>query len=102
MLAFLLGFFDGDGTLGFDKKTGKIRPRIASSEIEFLQQIKQYFGIKYKISSTTIVKLNIRKKKMIKTLGSRLDINKEIFKEMLNVYNKSLERKRVSLDFFER
>jgi len=100
MLAFLLGFYDGDGTLGFDKKTGKIRPRIASSDIEFLQQIKRYFGIKYKISSTTIVKFSLRKEKMIKVLSSRLDIDKEIFKEMLSVYNKSLERKRVSLDFF--
>jgi len=100
MLAFLLGFYDGDGTLGFDKKTGKIRPRIASSEIEFLHQIKQYFGINYKISSTKMLYFNIRKKKMIKTLGSRLDIDKEIFKEMLSVYKESLERKRVSLDYF--
>ncbi len=100
MLAFLLGIYDGDGTLGFDKKTGKIRPRIASSEIEFLEQIKQYFGIKYKISSTTILYFNIRKKKMIKIFSSRLDIDKEIFKEMLSLYKKSLKRKRVSLDFF--
>ncbi|MFX1364736.1 MAG: LAGLIDADG family homing endonuclease [Promethearchaeota archaeon] len=100
MLAFLLGFYDGDGTLGYDKKTGKIRPRIASSDIEFLRQIKNFFGIKYKISSTAMLYFNIRKKKMIKTRGSRLDIEKEIFKKMLSVYKKSLERKRVSLDYF--
>ncbi len=100
MLTFLLGFYDGDGTLGLDKKTGKIRPRIASSDVEFLQQINQYFGIVYKISSTTMLYFNIRRKKMIKTLGSRVDIDKEIFKEMLDAYKKSLERKRVPLEYF--
>ncbi|MHA1669725.1 MAG: LAGLIDADG family homing endonuclease [Promethearchaeota archaeon] len=100
MLAFLLGFYDGDGTLGFDKKTGKIRPRIASSEIEFLHQIKQYFGIKYQISTTEMVKFNIRTEKMVNIIGSRLDIDKEIFKEMLNAFKNSLEIKRVPIDFF--
>jgi len=100
MLAFLLGFYDGDGTLGFDKKTEKIRPRIASLDREFLQQVRDYFGIKYNISSTTIVKFNIRKEEMYKALCSRIEIDKEIFKGMLSIYNKSLERKRVSLVFF--
>ncbi len=100
MLAFLSGFYDGDGTLGFDKKTGKIRPRIASSEIDFLHQIKQYFGIKYQISTTEMVKFNIRTEKMVNIIGSRLDVDKEIFKEMLSIFKNSLERKRVPIDFF--
>lgn len=100
MLAFLLGFYDGDGTLGFDKKTGKIRPRIASSEIEFLHQIKQYFGIKYQISTTKMVKYNIRTEIMVNIIGSRLDVDRELFKEMLSIFKNSLERKRVPIDFF--
>lgn len=100
MLAFLLGFYDGDGTLGFDKKTGKIRPRIASSDIEFLHQIKQYFRIKYQISTTKMVKYNIRTEMMVNIIGSRLDVDIEIFKEMLCTYKNSLERKRVPIDFF--
>jgi hypothetical protein len=97
----LLGFYDGDGTLGYDMDKGRIRPRIASSEEEFLLQIKEYFIIEYQISSTKIKKYNLRTRKLIKILGSRLDIGIELFEEMLRVYSTSLKRKRVPLEFFE-
>ncbi len=100
MLAFLLGFYDGDGTRGYDKDTGRIRPRIASSDVEFLIQIKKYFKIEYQISSTEIEKYNIRTKKIVKISGSRLDIGVDLFEEMLRIYDKSFERKRVPLEFF--
>ena len=45
MLAFLLGFYDGDDTLGYNKNTGRIQPSLTSSDINFLQQIKSHFGI---------------------------------------------------------
>lgn len=101
MLAFLLGFYDGDGTRGYDKDTGRIRPRIASSDKDFLLQIKNYFRIEYQISSTEIKKFNIRTRKLVKILGSRLHIGIELFEEMLRAYDKSLERKRVPLEFFD-
>lgn len=101
MLAFLLDFYGGDSTLGLDYKTGKIRPRIASSDIEFLNQVKQYFGITYQISTTKMVKLNIRTEKMVNIIGSRLDIDKEIFKKMIEAFKESLEIKKVPLDFFK-
>lgn len=101
MLVFLLGFYDGDGTRGYNKETGRIRPRIASSDVEFLIQVKEYFRIEYQISSTEIEKLNIRTKKIVKISGSRLNIGIELFKEMLKSFDKSLERKRVPLEFFD-
>ncbi|MFW9874055.1 MAG: LAGLIDADG family homing endonuclease [Candidatus Thorarchaeota archaeon] len=93
MLAFLLGFYDSDGSLGLDLKTGKIRPRIASSDIKFLKQIKQYFRIKYNISSIKTTKFNISKEKMIEVSASRIKIDKKIFKEMIALSSNSLERK---------
>ena len=38
---------------------------------------------------------------MIDIIGSRLDIDKEMFEEILRIFRKSLERKRVPLDFFD-
>jgi len=100
MLSFLLGFYDGDGTLGYDKKTRKIRPRIASSDISFLHNIKKYYRIKYKISSTSIEKMNNSTGKLVKISGSYISIEIKLFEELLRIYKNSLKRKRVSFDHF--
>lgn len=75
-LAFLLGYFDGDGTV----KTSKI----TSGSKKFLEQIKDLFRIKNKI--------HIRKGAYDLYLGA------DLFNEMLDNYSKSLKRKRIRLE----
>ncbi|MFX1530212.1 MAG: LAGLIDADG family homing endonuclease [Promethearchaeota archaeon] len=101
MLAFLLGFFDGDGTLGHDKITNRIYPSLTSSNKKFLRQIKDYFGIKNIISSRVIKEYNLRKDKMVKTNASALNIEVKLYEEMIKNYRNSIERKRVGLVFFD-
>ncbi len=101
MLAFLLGFYDGDGSLEIVSEC-RILSRSASSNTEFLESIKNYFGIKYKISPFTLKKYSYSKKKMIKIKCNRLELGELLFKEMLEIYPFSLERKRIPLDFFNR
>ncbi len=78
-LAFLLGYFDGDGTIGTSK--------ITSGSIKFLQQIKKMFNIKNKIHS--------RKGAYDLHLGANL------FNEMLENFHNSLPRKRIRLETSE-
>jgi len=101
MLAFLLGFYDGDGTLGFNKDTGRIQPSLASSNKNFLLQIKHYFRLKGKISSRVIETYNLRKKTIVEIRANALNINVKLFEEMLKNYRNSMERKKVELDFFK-
>jgi hypothetical protein len=75
-LAFLLGYYDGDGTV----KTSKI----TSGSKRFLEQIKEMFKIKNKI--------NIRKGAYDLYLGA------DLFNEMLCNYSNSLNRKRIKLE----
>jgi hypothetical protein len=83
-LAFLLGYFDGDGSHGraypVDLKKNErkfLRPYIKSNSIEFLKDIKSIFNIPYKISKKT-----------------DLNLGSDLYKEMLKNYKFSLERKR--------
>ena len=81
-LAFLLGFFDGDGKQG---KTGiKIRSRV------FLENIKSKFNLKNKIGSE---KYKIKSGEEREVF--RLHLGADLFNEMLDNYENSLERKRV-------
>ena len=72
-LAFLLGYFDGDGHQGTS--------RITSGSIKFLRQIKNRFNIKYSIDY----------RRSTLTLGASL------LNEMLDNYKDSLLRKRIYL-----
>lgn len=87
-LAFLLGYFDGDGTQG--------TTRITSGSYKFLNQIKIKFKIINKIrteyTKSEIDGRVIYGKKNILYLGAGL------FNEMLGNYTKSLPRKRVKFD----
>ncbi|MFX1556059.1 MAG: LAGLIDADG family homing endonuclease [Promethearchaeota archaeon] len=74
-LAFLLGFFEGDGTEGTSK--------ITSGSKKFLEQIKQLFNLNFKIHQ-----------KQGKGKGYDLFLGKELFNEMLDNYKHSLPRKR--------
>jgi hypothetical protein len=74
-LAFLLGYFDGDGTEGTSK--------ITSGSKKFLKQIKSHFNIK----STIHQKFGYGK-------AYDLYLGAKLFNEMLYNYDKSLSRKR--------
>jgi len=83
-LAFLLGYFDGDGSQGTS--------RIFSSSIQFLLQIKKLFNLKTKIGN----------RKHITADGSEilvysLFLTADLFNEMLNNFHYSLKRKRIRL-----
>ncbi len=74
-LAFLLGYFDGDGTTGTS--------RITSGSIKFLLQISKKFNIKNKIYS---YKGNYK-----------LYLGAKLFNEMLDNYQNSFSKKRIRL-----
>jgi len=83
-LAFLLGYFDGDGETGSS--------RIISGSKRFLKQIKMKFCIKYKIQE------DIRETEKGEILCCyALSLGAELFNEMLNNYKKSLNRKRIKM-----
>jgi len=77
LLAFLLGFFDGDGKRG--------STRITSSSLKFLDQIKIKFNLPYTIYHEPG-----------KNAWS-LHLGAELFNHMLDNYKKSIPRKRVRL-----
>lgn len=81
-LAFLLGFFDGDGKQG--------TTRITTNSQLFLSDIKNHFGIKNKIDSYE----HKTKSGELRT-SYRLHLGADIFNEMLNNYKKTLSRKRI-------
>lgn len=85
-LAFFLGYFDGDGAQGSS--------RIHSGSGKFLRQIKRKFNIKNKIS---FVQIDERYENSFKGECYNLFLGAELFNEMLDNYQDSLERKRIYL-----
>jgi len=83
-LAFLLGYFDGDGT----QKTSKI----TSGSILFLEQINSKFGIDNKIE--TVRSGGPIEGREIDGVAYRLALGSVLFNEMLDNYKGSLPRKR--------
>lgn len=79
-LAFLLGFFDGDGETGTSQIDLKSK--------RFLEQIKNKFNIKYKL----------RKIKSMDGICWRLTLGAELFNEMLDNFQQSLPSKRIRLE----
>ncbi len=105
MLSFLLGFYDGDGSLGlYIHKNGKktIFPCITSSNKEFLLQIKQYFKIKYDLYRQISMKFDFKKSKIVKSKVYKLYLGTGLFKEMLKNFKESLKRKRFSIKVMEK
>jgi hypothetical protein len=83
-LAFLLGFYDGDGIQG--------ETAITCGSKKFLEGIKEKYNIIHKIryyESKSI--LNDR---LIEGSGWRLSLGAKVFNEMMNNYSRSLPRKR--------
>lgn len=76
-LAFLLGFYDGDG------KTGTTR--IVTGSILFLKQIKKHFNLPYKIYEKN--SSGYWKGKLIVSHGYSMSLGVELYKEMLAILN---------------
>jgi len=100
MLAFLIGYYDGDGTLR-PSEYGRVSPEIYSSNRKFLVEIKRYFNLDDKVYSRTIERINPRRGIIVKTPYSKLSLNSQIFEEMMNNYSNSLKRKRVSANYYK-
>jgi len=83
-LAFLLGFYDGDG------KTGTTRI-ITGSKI-FLEQIKSHFNLPFKIYEKR--SRSFIGTRLIKGHGYSMSLGIELYNEMLANYHNSLQSKR--------
>ena len=76
-LAFILGYYDGDGKVGSTV--------ITSGSINFIQQVKSYFKITYKIWQTN---------SEWEGIGYNIYLGMDLMREMLANYKDSLVRKR--------
>ncbi|MFX1572864.1 MAG: hypothetical protein ACFFB0_08945 [Promethearchaeota archaeon] len=76
-LAFILGYYDGDGKVGSTV--------ITSGSIKFIQQVKSYFGIIHKIWQTN---------SEWEGVGFNIYLGMALMREMLTNYKNSLIRKR--------
>jgi hypothetical protein len=102
MLAYLLGFYDGDGTRAYNQKDGRICPSIASSVRSFLMQIKKYFNIKNTIQKTTLERYDFNRNIFIRGTSFKLNLGHDLFKMMMSINVKSLKRKRIPLESLNR
>lgn len=100
MMVFILGFFDGDGTLGLKKgkKRDSIYPELKSSNKDFLLEIKEYFNLKSEIKSKIEDKYDFVRDKIFTSKIYSLYLGIDLFREMLQKYKYSLKRKRIPLD----
>lgn len=76
-LAFILGYYDGDGKVGSTV--------ITSGSIKFIRQVKNYFGIIHKIWQTN---------SEWEGVGFNIYLGMELMREMLTNFKNSLIRKR--------
>jgi len=85
-LAFLLGYFDGDGSISSGYR---FRPRITSKSKEFIKDIQDYFNISYNIETYQYIKDdgNIGK-------SFKLELPRHLFNQMMDLEIDSLDRKR--------
>jgi len=90
-LAFLLGFYDGDGTY-----EGGRSARIYASSKPFLEHIKGLFGIKNKVLTTVAPREDawVFDQKYISKGVFSLSLGPKLFDMMMNSYKDSMKRKR--------
>ena len=86
-LAFLLGYFDGDGKMG--------TTQIASGSKIFLEQIKSKFEIKGKIRKQISCFYDSIKDRIVEGSTYIISLGPSLFNEMLINYSDSLKRKRI-------
>jgi DNA-binding transcriptional regulator WhiA len=103
MVAFILGFYDGDGSLGLKKgkRRDSIYPKIISSNKDFLLEIKEYYDIKSDIKSKIEEKYDFIRDRIFTSKMYSLYLGIDLFREMLQNYKYSLERKRIPLERIE-
>ena len=82
-LGWLLGYFDGDGTIHRDRKGKKFAGEIISSSKALLNDIKDAYNIKHSVGF---------KDKNQNTY--RLSLGTYLYKKMMSIYPNSMERKR--------
>ena len=85
-IAFLLGFYDGDGSL---TAGNRFRPRITSKSKYFIDDIKGYFDINY-----TIETIEYEKNDGSITRSYKLELERNLFNQMMDLEIESLERKK--------
>ena len=91
-LAFLLGFFDGDGYISHSK-FGKVKEiKIFSKSRLFLSDVKSRFELEYKIGQN-----KGRKKDGTTTYLNTLNLGFSLYKKTITNYEKSLPRKRFDI-----
>ncbi|MFX1501287.1 MAG: hypothetical protein ACFFDH_10035 [Promethearchaeota archaeon] len=86
-LAFLLGYFDGDGKQGTTK--------ISSGSRIFLNQIKEYFKIRNKVLFQKTEFYDSLKNRIVRGSTYTLSLGPDLFNDMLANYQNSLTRKRI-------
>jgi len=79
-IAWLLGYFDGDGTVS--RKKSNFYPIISASSKKFMESIKSLFQIKYKITQG------------VNETTWKLYLGLELYKKMMLTYKDSMQRKR--------
>ena len=93
-LSWLLGFYDGDGTL--DKRGKQMSVRIYSANKEFLEKIKEVFGITNKVLTNT--EFGAKRLVFNRTIITKgyylLTLGPNLFNCMLNSFSDSMKRKR--------
>lgn len=82
-LGWLLGYFDGDGTIHRDRKGKKFAGEIISSSKALLLDMKDTYNIKYPVGF---------KDKNQNTY--RLSLGTHLYKKIMGIYPNSMERKR--------
>jgi hypothetical protein len=86
LLAFLLGYYDGDGTMG--------RSRITSGSKKFLADILNSPFLNIPVSNSGSIQYDpVKKKYLVK--GNQISLGADLMREMIYLYKKSLPRKRV-------
>lgn len=90
-LAFLLGFYDGDGSW-----FGGCSAEIYSSNKEILIQIKRAFQIEYPVRKTKNRVVDGFTGEIIHRAAYRITLGVELFEKMIKSYDGSMKRKRPS------
>ncbi len=90
-LAFLLGFYDGDGSW-----FGGYSAEIYSSNKEILIQIKRAFQIEYPVRKTKNKVVDSFTGEIIHRAAYRITLGVKLFEKMIKSYDGSMKRKRPS------
>lgn len=85
LLSFLLGYYDGDGTMG--------RSRITSGSEKFLEDILNSPFLNIHISNSNSIQYDPVKKSYIIT-GDRISLGADLMRDIVKNYKNSLPRKR--------